>query len=155
MKSENNYQEQSTYLQFDTWLKSTLDGMCPNIEPIETTNKIKLNISDLPQGSNNSVKRFKIEYLYEIYESMWNKYNEKCESYLKALNAVYDRFSKLEISPILKKTHENRLIREFERVKCLLNESFTNEKDAILREVIDTSVDKKASRILRHCKESI
>lgn len=135
---------------FESWSDSVVEEMCA-IEDMSTTQKIKLTASDLPMSSKDVVKKFKIEYLYEKYEEIWNKTEENLAEYLSMLRSAFDNLSKLDLTTNLKQNKEHALIRIFEKTKMRLNESFMREKESILNRHIDSTVDKNATRVLKNC----
>jgi len=149
-----DYSEPEFIIGHDNSQSSHLDSMSETTDEdmydhdkMETVSKIYLHSNDLPSGVHNAVKRFKIEYLYEKYDEMWNKYIDESNRLLSALNnKMHSYYSSEEI-------RAKALFVEsvFERVKIRLNESFLRDKENILEEAIDGSVDKKSTKILKNC----
>jgi len=136
-------QENSQSSHLDSMSETTDDDM---YDKMETMTKIYLQPSDLPSGVHNAVKRFKIEYLYEKYDEMWNRYTDENNNLITTLNNKMNSY----YSPEEIRAKALFVESVFERVKIRLNESFLRDKDNILDEVIDGSVDKKSTKILKN-----
>lgn len=146
--------ENSQSSHLDSISETTDDDISANNNAFEYekgVSKIYLTQSDLPPGVHNAVKRFKVEYLYEKYEAMWKTYNEDYNKYLKLLKNAFDKMHPSEYSEEEKRSKEMVIHNVFERAKYRLNESFLKDKENILKEVIDSSVDKKSTKILKYC----
>lgn len=145
-----NFFGHNTKSHFETWSDNIVEDMC-TMEEVLQVQKIKLLPSDLPNSTRDTVQRFKIEFLYEKYEEMWAKTQEKLNDYLKHLDKAFETVSSLELTPNLRKSKENALIMIFEKIKNRLNSSFIAEKEDILNRHIEGIVDKRATRILKNC----